>query len=270
MNEEIRRTVLAMTLMSDTLFNAVMNDNKKCMEYILRIIMDKADLQVQRMEVQHTVPNPFSRGVRYDVFATDNQGNEYDVEVQQADSGAVPERGRYNSSMMDYMHLDKNQNWTNLPNTYVIFITESDVLGGDLPIYHIDRCIRELNSVPYGDRSQIIYVNGAYEVKEGEKKTTLMSLIEDFRCDNADNMKSELLAARMRQIKNSEEEMSGMCKEVEKFAEKYAKTYAEKKTLEGTIENIKKMMKNLKLTAEAAMKALEIPESEYSKYMAML
>lgn len=151
MNEETRKTVLAMTLMSDILFNAVMNNNKECMEYILRIIMDQADLQVHRVEVQHTVPNPFSRGVRYDVFATDDQGNEYDVEVQQADSGAVPERGRYNSSMMDYTHLDKGQDWIKLPNTYVIFITENDVLGGDLPIYHINRYIEELNYKPYGD-----------------------------------------------------------------------------------------------------------------------
>lgn len=236
MNEETRKMVLAMTLMSDILFNAVMNNNKECMEYILKIIMDKADLQVHRVEVQHTVPNPFSRGVRYDVFATDEQDNEYDIEVQQADSGAVPKRGRYNSSMMDYMYLDKNQYWNKLPNTYVIFITENDVLGGDLPIYHINRHIEELNYQPYGDGTQIIYVNGAYEVKEGEEKTALMTLIEDFRCANADNMKSAVLAARMRQIKNSEEEMNGMCKEVEK--------YAEKKAIEAKTEDVIEMLKD--------------------------
>ena len=54
MNEETRKMVLSMTLMSDILFNAVMNNNKECMEYILKIIMDKADLQVHRVEVQHT------------------------------------------------------------------------------------------------------------------------------------------------------------------------------------------------------------------------
>ena len=34
--------------------------------------------------------------------------------------------------------------------------------------------------------------------------------------------------------------------------------------------SIRKMIKNLKLTAEAAMEALEIPKSDYPKYMAML
>ena len=34
--------------------------------------------------------------------------------------------------------------------------------------------------------------------------------------------------------------------------------------------SIRKMIKNLKLTAESAMEALEIPKSDYPKYMAML
>ena len=59
-----------------------------------------------------------------------------------------------------------------------------------------------------------------------------------------------------------DEEMSAMCKEVEKFAEK--------KAMERTVHHIRNMMKNLKLTAEAAMEALEIPKGEYPKYMAML
>ena len=228
-----------MTLMSDILFNAMMNNNKECMEYILRIIVNKKDLQVYNVEIQHTVPNPFSRGVRYDVFATDSQGNEYDIEVQQADSGAVPKRGRYNSSMLDYMSLDKNQDWDKLPNTYVIFITENDVLRGGVPIYHINRRIDEMNGELYSDGNQIIYVNGAYKVKEGEEKTELMSLIEDFRCSNANDMTSQILAARMKQIKNSEEEMTNMCKEVEKYA---ANKVAEAK-MEEKIENVIGMIK---------------------------
>lgn len=56
MNEETRQTVLAMTLMSDVLFNAFMNDNKECMAYVLSIIMDRTDLSINRLETQHTIP----------------------------------------------------------------------------------------------------------------------------------------------------------------------------------------------------------------------
>lgn len=252
MNEKARIRVSNMTLMSDVLFNAFMNENIECMEYVLRIIMDKEDLQVMRVEIQHSVPNPFSRGVRYDVFAKDDQGNDYDIEVQQADSGAVPKRGRYNSSMMDYMSLDKNQDWDSLPKTYVIFITENDVLGGDLPIYHINRRIDEMNGALYGDESQIIYVNGAYRVKDGEAKTALTSLIDDFHCVNPDDMDSQLLADRMRQIKNSEEEMSNMCKAMEEYA---AEKLAEEKkaTIIGLIKegfNIEGIARAVKMSVD--------------------
>ena len=41
-------------------------------------------------------------------------------------------------------------------------------------------------------------------------------------------------------------------------------------TTDTNLGNIKKMMKNLKMTAAQAMKALEIPDSEQAKYSAML
>ncbi len=39
---------------------------------------------------------------------------------------------------------------------------------------------------------------------------------------------------------------------------------------EGHVESIRNIMKNLKMTAEQAMKALGIEESEQDKYLAML
>ena len=85
------------------------------------------------------------------------------------------------------------------------------------------------------------------KVKSGEVKTALINLIEDFRCVNADDMNSTLLANRMKQIKSSEKEMDDMCKEVEKYAEKYAeKKVIQAKTegkMEGKIEEIKRLIK---------------------------
>lgn len=51
--------------------------------------------------------------------------------------------------------------------------------------------------------------------------------------------------------------------------EEVATNRAEERT-ETVIENIKKMMKNLKITAAQAMQALEISEKDQARYMAML
>ena len=51
--------------------------------------------------------------------------------------------------------------------------------------------------------------------------------------------------------------------------EEVATKRAEERT-KTVIENIKKMMKNLKITAAQAMQALEISEKDQARYMAML
>ncbi len=48
-----------------------------------------------------------------------------------------------------------------LPENYVIFITENDLFETGLPVYHIDRVVKETGK-PFGDASHILYVNGAY------------------------------------------------------------------------------------------------------------
>ena len=50
----------------------------------------------------------------------------------------------------------------------------------------------------------------------------------------------------------------------------FYKDEIEASALAATIDNIRKMMKNLNLSKEAAMKALDIKETDFPKYMAML
>ena len=54
--------------------------------------------------------------------------------------------------------LNPGQNYEELSESYVIFITRDDVVGKGLPIYHADRYIRETGEI-FGDGSHIIYVN---------------------------------------------------------------------------------------------------------------
>lgn len=60
-----------------------------------------------------------------------------------------------------------------LNETYIIFITENDIIKKGLPIYHIDRTIRETGEL-FGDASHIIYVNSQI------KDETAWKLMHDF------------------------------------------------------------------------------------------
>ena len=110
-------------LIDDAFFSACFDDNAKDVEYILRIILDKDDLKVLEVQTQKSVENIYGRSVRFDVFATDTQGKLYNIEVQRADSGAIPQRARYNSVMLDYHELKKQDEFKELPESFVIFIS---------------------------------------------------------------------------------------------------------------------------------------------------
>ncbi|MCI8895776.1 MAG: hypothetical protein HFI41_14230 [Lachnospiraceae bacterium] len=100
-----------------------------------------------------------------------------------------------------------------LAETWVIFITEHDVLGRGLPIYHIERTIQETGEY-FGDEAHIIYVNGAYR-----DVTPLGILMQDFACTDPDKMQYQVLAERARYFKQDKEGIRRMCKTDGGYAE---------------------------------------------------
>ena len=257
-------------LIDDAFFSACFDDNAKDVEYILRIILEKDDLKVLKVQTQKSVENMYGRSVRFDVFATDTKGKLYNIEVQRADSGAIPERARYNSVMLDYHELNKQEKFKELPESFVIFITEKDVIGDGEKIYHADRIIRETGK-DFNDGTHIIYVNGSYKGEEGKP---LDDLIHDFFCENPQEMRHKQLANRVSFLKGNKGEVGKMSSIItEIFKDEIAE--AREKTAEETkqntlIENIRSLMKKLNLTAQQAMDILEVPENEQSKYLALI
>ncbi|WP_302357277.1 PD-(D/E)XK nuclease family transposase [uncultured Megasphaera sp.] len=199
-------------LMDDDFMKRCFKDNIPAVECILRIIMEKPDLQVQTVQIEDTIPNLSGHGIRMDVHATDSTGTEYDIEVQRADKGAGTKRARFNSSLLDLNSLRKGSDYEQLPESYVIFITENDVWQHGLARYHVNRIIEELNR-PFEDGSHIIYVNGNYKGNDDMGK-----LMNDFRSENVEDMVLEPLKETVHRYKNNPEEVAVMCAELEKWS----------------------------------------------------
>lgn len=258
-------------LIDDGFFILCFSNDLPCVEYILQIILDKADLKVESVEMQKTIENIYGRSVRLDVFATDDSGKMYNIEVQRTDEGAVPSRARYNSAMMDYHKLKKGEQFKMLPETFVIFITEHDVLKGGKIIYHIDRIVKETGK-DFGDGTHIIYVNGSYKDESGSQ---LGNLIHDFFCPNPKDMKLEKLAERVAFVRSNKgwelTNMNPLFAEIFKDELKTAHTEgkAEGKAegaKENFIANVRELMKNLNFTATQAMDALGVPAAKQKEY----
>ena len=169
-------------LLDDDFFTKCFEGDTECIELILQIVLDKQDLKVVDVRTQVFVENLLNRSVRLDVLATNSVGHKFNIEIQRADKGAGRKRARYNSSMMDANLLEKGEDFEVLPETFVVFITENDVIGKGQPLYRIERCFLETGE-SFDDGSHILYVNGAYR-----DESPIGRLMHDFSCTNPSDM----------------------------------------------------------------------------------
>ena len=212
--EEVSARVKHYTLFDDIFMREFFKDNISGTEYMLKIILKKDDLVVTRVEIQKQINNFPGRGVCLDVYATDSKGKIYNIEVQRENTGAEPERVRYYSAAIDTNELMKGEDFGALPEKYIIFITQRDVLGHNLPIYTIERIITE-NGIRYNDREHIIYVNGEYK----NDITDLGKLMHDFSCENPSEMFGREMAEKAHYLKETEKGVMSMGGSIEELKE---------------------------------------------------
>ena len=157
-------------------------ENIPLAEFVLRIITGKPDLVLMKCETQADMKRVTgARSICLDAYATDSTGKKYDIEVQRSDIGTDPHRARYHSSMMEVENLDEKQEYRELPDTYVIFITENGYYKAGKPVYVIQNMNLTLGK-PFDDGSHILYVNGEYR-----DDSDIGRLMHDFNCTCADD-----------------------------------------------------------------------------------
>ena len=214
MNPECLALIENFRLMDDTFMSKCLENAPECIELILQIILGKKDLKVVKSQTEYPIKSLQGRGVRFDVFARDSEGKEYDIEIQRVDKGAEPKRARYNSALLDANALKSSEDFDKLRDAYVIFITENDVTKRGKDAYSYQRREDDTGEC-LGDGTHIIYVNGATH-----SKSDIGKLMHDFLCRNAAEMYFDLLKRQVSQFKNSEEGRLYMCEAMERIAER--------------------------------------------------
>ena len=245
-------------LLDDDFLTKCFEGDTASIELVLQIVLEKPDLKVLDVRTQVFVENLLNRSVRLDILATDNTSAKINVEIQRADKGAGRKRARYNSSMMDAILLKKGDDFDNLPETWVVFITENDVIGKGLPLYPVERCFLGTGE-RFEDGSHILYVNGAYR---GD--TPIGKLMHDFSCTNAADMYYATLADRVRFFKESKEGILIMCKVMEDMR----KESLQEGIKEGAINTAKRMLADGMLTLEKIAEYAGLPLDEVKKLKA--
>lgn len=234
-HEQDLQRLRGLRLIDDDFMAAVFEDTA-CAEFLLQIILKRKDLKVREVHGQYGIKNLQGRSVRLDILAVDEQNRAYNIEVQRSDRGASEKRARYNSSLLDANLTISGSSYDALNETYVIFITENDVLKAGLPIYHIHRMVEETGTV-FNDQSHIVYVNS--QIKD---ETALGKLMHDFFCTDAKDMFYSVLANRVQYFKQDAKGVATMCRAMEEMRNETVR--------ERNIEIAKTMLASKKLSYE--------------------
>ena len=207
--QEMLQRIRGFRLLDDDFMTKCFEENIEATELVLRIVLNKPDIKVVKVQTQYSMKNIKGRSLRLDIYATDSEDKKYNIEIQRADKGAGAKRARYNSSLIDSNILPAGFEVENLAETFVIFITENDVIGKNKPIYHIDRYIKETEEY-FNDGSHIIYVNASYK-----DDTELGKLMHDFSVVEPEDMNFKVLANATGYYKKDKEGIQAMCKAME-------------------------------------------------------
>ena len=255
--DRINKLIDGLTLFDDDLMSRVFDKNIEATELLLRIILERK-IKVISVNGQEEMKSAAvgGRNITLDVHALDENGEKMDIEVQGNSEGAHIRRARYHSSVLDSRMLKEGQEFKEIKDSYVIFIYKRDKFQEGLPLYHIDRYVRETGKL-FEDGSHIIYVNGNYK---GDDE--IGHLMQDFHQTDPDNMHYKELSQGVRHFKEVEEGRDTMCEAVQEYAKEYAKT--EKAEL---VENF---MKNMNLTLKQALDAAGIQGDEREALIQLL
>ena len=210
--------IIAFRLMDDDFMTIVFSSDPKAAEFLLRIILERDDLTVKSCMSQQEKRNLYGRSVILDIIAEDTEHKLYNIEIQRSDKGNSPKRVRYNAAMIDSHTLHRGKDFTDLPELYIIFITEHDYLKLKKPYYKVKKYFdvtdKNGQKIAYDDGINVMYVNGTYRGNDAIGK-----LMHDFCTPNADDMYYAEIAKRVKFHKQEEQGVGKVCRVWEQYGD---------------------------------------------------
>ena len=257
--ESIRQVINDVTLMDNRFLNKALDGNIPATQRMLRIMLNNDKIKVRKVGVQQWLQNLYGHSAQLDILAEDENGTQFNVEIQRNDEGASEKRARFYCGALDMHFLDTGEKYEALPEAYVIFITEHDVLKKGWPLYNVQRCLIG-NGEVFEDGSHVVYVNAACQ-----EDTPLGRLMQDLNCKDPSKMHYKELADTVNYFKTTKEGEANMASVIEMYAknqaEKVAAKVAEETAYQRNIEVAKEMLAD-NMSIEVVTRISKLSEDE--------
>ncbi len=255
--------IAKLCLLDDVFMTAVFDGDTTLTQLVVQIILGRDDLHVVQVTTQKELKNLKGHSVRLDIYAVDDTGRHYDIEIQRASDGAGSKRARYNLGLLDAHTLQAGENYDDLSEAYIIFITEQDILGKGLPMYHVERVIMETGEL-FGDEAHIVYANASYVGDDAFGK-----LMADFRSSDPNEMHYPELAERTGYWKNSKEGGLGMSNVIEEIVEEMKDDWLNEGEAIGAIKAYKDFGISVDTVIEKVVEKFNLSREEAAEKVAL-
>ena len=209
--KRIREEARKLNPIDDLMFRKLAEDKEFCQE-ILRIILEDDGLVVVEAIPQWTGTNLQGRSVILDARCITGEGSQVNVEVQKANDDNHQKRVRYNGAVLTTNVTEPGEKFENVPDVCVVFISRFDVFDGNLPLYHVDRVVRETGEV-VDNGFREVYVNA--KVRDSSKVSRLMEVFVD---DSVYDERFPKTTEGKRRYKETEGGLDVMCEIMERIA----------------------------------------------------
>lgn len=263
--EQKKALVAQFNLMDDTFFSVVLENREAC-EYLLTALLGKP-IKVIENKTQYSIRNIQDHSIVLDAIVEGEKHNLYDVEIQIGDKKNHERRLRYYHTAIDWSYLEKGKDYSELPELYMIFISDFDSFDLNKNHYEIVQYVKGTDR-EYSSGIHLLYFNTA--VQDG---TDLSALLQYLKKSEAENNNFGALSQQVKYHKIQNEGVDTMCKAVEEYAKDYAKEYGLMQRNEGIIEGkIKGKIETIKsliddgMPLDKALKHTKLDMQTYEKY----
>ena len=264
-----KKTLKELTIRDNFMFGAVMSDTNNCRR-LLELILDFPIERVEVSKERSIVYRPEYKGVRLDVYAQDENNTHYNVEMQAVSDPAIQKRTRYYHSQIDMELLLSGTAYTELPDSYVIFICDFDPFGQKKYLYEVESFCKNAPEALAADGNHSIYLNTRGENRE-EVSQALVRFLEFVKADLDDSMKDygdEFVRSLQKSVEAVKEsrEMEGRYMLFEELLQEERAEGKEEGRAEGIIEVLLSILEDLgEISGELEGKIREETDPEIIK-----
>lgn len=255
--EQKKRFVAQFNLMDDTFFSVVM-ENKDACEYLLTALLGRPVKYIRSNKTQFSINNGENHSIVLDALIEDQDKNKYNIEVQVNDHKNCERRIRYYRSAIDQQSLGKGEDYSKLPDVYMIFISSFDPFGEDKNRYEVKKYLD--SGSEYNDGEHILYFNTA--VDDG---TDLSRLLQYMANSSADIDDFGALSQAVRYHKVNDEGVEYMCRIVDDYGVQKREEGIAIGEIKRSVEVVNSMLAD-KINLDTALRYAKIDKNTYEKY----